>query len=392
MSRPVRLLLLVVAACAVAPPAAASAARQAPDAFTPISLTTLARPAPVLGSDGRYHVVYELQALNASSLPWTVRSLRVESRSGRTVARWSGRAISRVLIGLGDREPTTKLQPGEGALFHLAFSVASKRALPKQPVHALSLGNASKPLQGPPKVTQIGAPARVVTRAPAVLGPPLEGERWVAADGCCTAHRHVWATQPYGGKLHTVQRFAIDWEQLDEQGRLFVGDEQVLTNWPGYGDNVLAVADGTIVHAVDDEPNQVPGQAPVGITPANADGNGVILRLADGRYVFYAHMIPGSLTVKVGDRVTRGQRLGLLGNSGNSTAPHLHLHVMDRPLLFGANGLPYVFDRFTVTGKIASTDAFNRAEATGEPARMGPVRLGQRAGELPLDQVIVSWP
>jgi hypothetical protein len=391
MNRVTRLSVLILAALAFAPVGAASAAGPDLDAFTPITQTVLAPPAPVLGSDGRYHVVYEIQAVNVSSLPWTVRSITARGTGGRTFLRKSGSRVSTVLVPLGTGKPGNRLEAGQAGVFHLTFSVASKRALPRSIVQVLSLANASRPRQGPAKVTQTSPPSRLVTRAPVVLGPPLEGSNWLAADGCCTAHRHVWSTQPYGGMLHTVQRFAIDWEHLNAQGQLFVGDKKVLTNWSGYGTNVLAVADGTIVHAIDGQPNQVPGEAPVGITPANADGNGVILRLRDGRFVFYAHMIPGSLMVKVGDRVTRGQKLGLLGNSGNSTAPHLHLHVMDRNALLGGNGLPYLFDNFDITGKVASTEAFDQAEATGDPARMGPVRTGVRHDELPLDQVLVTW-
>ena len=54
--------------------------------------------------------------------------------------------------------------------------------------------------------------------------------------------------------------------------------------------------------------------------------------------------------------------------------------------------MPYVFSRFDVTGRVASTKAFNRAEATGAPVRLGPVRTGPRRNQLALDQVIVTWP
>jgi murein DD-endopeptidase MepM/ murein hydrolase activator NlpD len=118
----------------------------------------------------------------------------------------------------------------------------------------------------------------------------------------------------------------------------------------------------------------------------------VFLRLRDGRIVFYAHMIPGSVMVRAGDRVVRGQLLGRVGNSGNSSAPHLHIHVVDRNAIFGADGLPYVFSSFDVTGRVASTEAFDQAEATGDPVRLRRVRRGIRRKELPLDQVIVTWP
>jgi murein DD-endopeptidase MepM/ murein hydrolase activator NlpD len=103
-------------------------------------------------------------------------------------------------------------------------------------------------------------------------------------------------------------------------------------------------------------------------------------------------MIPGTVAVAQGDHVVRGQLLGRVGNSGNSSAPHLHLHVIDRDAIFGANGLPYVFSSFDITGRVASTEAFDRAEATGDPARLGRVRTGIRHNQLPLDQVIVTWP
>lgn len=388
-----RVLPYLLGLCAlVAVPAAASSQGDA-DAFTPVTQEVLAPPSPVTGSDGRRHLVYEVQLVNASALPWRVRGVDVRGAGpgGRTLAAWRGARVRGVLVDMGTRRPADRIAPGAAAILHLAVGLPAGRAVPARVEQRLVLANASRPVVGPARVVSTGGRVSVDRRAPVVLGPPLEGARWIAADGCCTAPRHVRATQPFGGGLRTAQRFAIDWEQLDERGRLFVGDARVLGNWEGYGERILAVADGTVVHAVDGHPNQVPGVAPVGLTPAEADGNGVILRMADGRFVFYAHMIPGTVTVRRGDRVRRGQVLGLLGNSGNSTAPHLHLHVIDRNAILGANGLPYVFARFDVTGRVASTAAFNRAEATGEPARMGPVRTGERRRQLPLDQVVVTW-
>ena len=65
----------------------------------------------------------------------------------------------------------------------------------------------------------------------------------------------------------------------------------------------------------------------VPITLETVGGNNVIMEIGDGLYAFYAHLQPGSLRVKVGDKVRRGQVLGLLGNSGNSSEPHLHFHI-----------------------------------------------------------------
>ena len=73
--------------------------------------------------------------------------------------------------------------------------------------------------------------------------------------------------------------------------------------------------------------------------------------IGDGLYAFYAHMQPGSLRVKVGDRVRRGQVLGLLGNSGNSSEPHLHFQICDANSELGSEGIPYAFRSFEVQGK-----------------------------------------
>ncbi len=75
-------------------------------------------------------------------------------------------------------------------------------------------------------------------------------------------------------------------------------------------------------------------------------GNFVELDVGSGHYCLYAHLQPGSLKVKAGDHVKRGQVLGLLGNSGNSTEPHLHFHVTDGPSPLGSEGVPYVIDAF----------------------------------------------
>ena len=82
----------------------------------------------------------------------------------------------------------------------------------------------------------------------------------------------------------------------------------------------------------------------VPITSETVGGNHIVLDLGGGRYAFYAHLQPGSLKVKVGDRVTRGQVIGLVGNSGNSTEPHLHFHISDGVSPLGSEGLPYVLD------------------------------------------------
>ena len=177
-----------------------------------------------------------------------------------------------------------------------------------------------------------------------VLGPPLAGPGWVAAGSCCDGP-HRRSIQPVNGKLYLAQRFAIDWNGVDAQDRMVVGNPSLNSSWTFYDKPVLAVADARVVIAVDRFPDQIPND-PKPVTIQQADGNYVILALGKGRYAFYAHLSRTAVRVEAGDRVREGEVLGQLGNSGSSTGPHLHFQLMNRPSALASDGLPYVFDRF----------------------------------------------
>jgi hypothetical protein len=240
------------------------------------------------------------------------------------------------------------------------------------------------------RITFVGVPVQVGQRAPVVVAPPLRGGRWLVGNGCCalvTAHRG--ATLPINGSTYVAERFAIDFVRLDADGRLFTGDKATLTSYPFFGAEIHAVADGTVVATENGMPEQVPGSLPAGATIHDAAGNHVVVDIGDGRFAFYAHLQPGSVRVKPGERVTRGQVLGLLGNSGNTDAPHLHFHVMDGPSPLRANGLPYTFTSFVGNGVVTS-------EATlwdGAPAPIDAAALaGPHSNELPLNDQLITFP
>ena len=113
-----------------------------------------------------------------------------------------------------------------------------------------------------------------------VLGPPLLGEGYVAADGCCDSIRHVRALLPIDGRFALAQRFAIDWEQLDAEKRVVRGDLKKVESYVIFGKDVIAVADGTVVAMRNDLPEQIPGALPAGLPIDQADGNFVVLTSA----------------------------------------------------------------------------------------------------------------
>lgn len=187
------------------------------------------------------------------------------------------------------------------------------------------------------------------------------------------------------------ERFAIDLVQLRPDGRLYAGDQSRLESYAFFGTPVYAVADGTVVNLYDKAVEQVPGRPATGITPEDIGGNMLVIDIGGGNFAFFAHLKPGSLRVRLGDHVTRGQVIALLGNTGNSDAPHLHFHVMDGKSPLDANGKPYEFRRFVGQG-VLDDDSAEAMFVAGKP---GVIKAGTLAGphhdELPLNNEIVDF-
>jgi murein DD-endopeptidase MepM/ murein hydrolase activator NlpD len=197
---------------------------------------------------------------------------------------------------------------------------------------------------------------------------------------------------PVNGKIYFAQRFAIDWMRLDDTGRLVHGDPSDVHSYSDYGADVLAVADGTVVDTLNTLDDQKPGTLPdpSTITLENVDGNHVVLDLGNGVFAFYAHMQKGSVKVVPGDHVRRGQILGKLGNTGNTSAPHLHFHLMDGPSVLGSNGVPYMMDSFVFAGQVSEAEAATGVE--GDWSKGLSHTPSPRHGQFPLDLAIIDFP
>jgi murein DD-endopeptidase MepM/ murein hydrolase activator NlpD len=122
-----------------------------------------------------------------------------------------------------------------------------------------------------------------------------------------------------------------------------------VSDYHAYGLPVLAPADGIVRAASDGEPDSSLGARSL----LDGCGNRVVLEVASDEFLFLCHLKPGSVSVKEGDRVTMGQPIGRVGNSGNSTEPHVHVHLQTTPGRFG-EGIPMYFHGYrTRTGPVA---------------------------------------
>ena len=179
---------------------------------------------------------------------------------------------------------------------------------------------------------------------------PVDGQLFVGW-GRDTVFQNYHAASP-------PQRHAFDllvWRD----GATHVGDGALNEDYHIWGRPVVAPADGTVVVVE----NGLPDIAPVGTTaepasaPANAthpEGNHVVIQIADQEFLHLAHMQEGSIQVEVGQQVTAGDAIGLVGNSGNTTEPHIHIHVQTEADAFapGAQGVPLLFTGYLTNGEL----------------------------------------
>ena len=358
--------------------------------ITPVMLAVPDAPVAFVGSDGRTHLVYELWLKNFTSGKVAVEKAEVLG-DGSVIATLDSAEIARRLQPAGLREPSAVMAASTDALLFIHVTLPEGQAAPKTLTHRVQVRADAAP-PGMQEMSETGGEVAVDARPVVVIGPPLRGDDYVSADSCCDASRHTRAALPVNGNVWIAQRYAVDWEQLDEQSRIYHGPAADVNSYTIYGKEVLAVADGKIASVIDGLPNQTPGQYPTNISIEQADGNSVVQDLGGGRYALYAHFQPHSIRVRTGDAVKRGQVIGLVGNSGNSVAPHLHFHVMNSPSPLASNGLPYEIDSYRVIGKTPGTAAFDEAESKGTPlavTAISPPR--QVTNGLPLDQLIISF-
>ena len=137
------------------------------------------------------------------------------------------------------------------------------------------------------------------------------------------------------------QKYAFDLLGVGPDGKTKRDEGNGNESYCAFGREVLAPADGRVVFAIDGVPDNEPGS----MNPYSALGNCVMIQHRTNELSVLAHLKQGSVRVKAGERVSRGQLLGLCGNSGNSSEPHLHFHLQDSPVVQDGLGIKCFFSK-----------------------------------------------
>jgi murein DD-endopeptidase len=345
-------------------------------------------PTPVAVA-GTSRLVYELHLTNFSPAPLVLKRVEVlEVQSETVIAELSNSALGHRLdrlhapsAGAGPRT----IAPGMRGVLYVELAL-DDGILPPVLEHRIAFHDVGQDMQRPFVVR--GARVSVKTAPPVLLGPPLRGGPWAAVYDPAWERGHRRVVYTFEGRARIPDRFAIDWVKLDADGRRARGDDDVVANWYGYGADVLAVADAVVAATRDDIPESATLSGRLQYRFEDGTGNYVVLDLGHNRYAFYKHLKPGSIRVKTGERVQRGQVVGVVGFSGHAGGPQLHFHVADASSPSGAaEGLPFVFANFDLLGTYDDFGTLGKAPWTSLDGAMA----ARRTDELPAPNAVVDF-
>jgi hypothetical protein len=319
-----------------------------------VTVTFIFPPSPLI-QDGTARLVYEMVVTNYVAIAYTLESIGVEY-ANRQVS-FSGESLKPMIRFAGEpasTPPSLKIEGGRTAVVFLMLQFENPSQIPASLEHTLRLRSPDGMVHA-----LAAKPLEVQERAPVIVEAPLRGSDWIAGDsvhnGPDAAHRR--AILFADGEAYVAQRYAIDWVRyriVNGVGTTWSGAEDRNSSYFCYGAPIYSMTSGTVTDVLDGIPENVPhsGKMAIDVNFRNAGGNHVVIYAGYGLYAFYAHMRPGTIKVKVGDHVSAGETLGEVGNSGNSTEPHLHEHIVNRPSFLAGQGVPYEFAHFEASGPV----------------------------------------
>jgi hypothetical protein len=354
---------------------------------TALTVSAVNPPIRLIGSDGKTHLEYDLIVQSMFNAPITLTSIEVLAPDGASLLKLDGEDVAKVTTPAFTGPPTAVLPPS-GALGTVIDVVVPADGVPERLNHRISYRPGTSELGSIIGTRDIVGPELDVDpRRPTNISSPLKGPAWLNANSCCVPeapHRSARIAVD-GSSIKKFEEFAVDWVQLRD-GKLFDGDGSRNEQWYGFGADVVAVADGSVAAVFDGMPEQTPNAPVTGLRgPRDYSGNHVSLQISPGVWAVYAHLQPSSITVKTGDEVKKGQVIGKLGNSGNSSGPHLHFQLSDGPEVTTSNSLPFALDSYWLAGAVDPAQFGDATDAKGVPPPvrvMGPGR--QQSDTFPL--------
>lgn len=350
--------LSVVAVClSIAAAGSSTAGAQCINSARGVVLSSPIAPTPVRTAVANV-LGYELHVLNAGTSELQIDSLEVldvtNGAAERRLQHDTRTELATHATRVGERGTKPKvLSPGVRTVVFYWIRLDTLAPLPRAIAHRVALHSregCAFSLQGDTLPVN-GQTQRVIA------APVAPGDWWMGLGPSNDAeHRRALVRVGTDTMPHLAQRFAIDWVMIGPDNEYMRGGGKRNEDYYGYRKPVLAATPGRVVFTNDGVPDNEPGEnsRAVPMTATTVIGNMVVVELEPHVFATYAHLVPASLRVRQGQRVQTGDTLGLIGNSGNSDAPHLHFHITTAPdssmAALRGEGIPFLLDRFSVIG------------------------------------------
>lgn len=318
-----------------------------------INVSGTIKPVKLFGSDDQYHLVYELKIEQKDdNRKHQYDLIKIDVLNKKTmdlISQYEGEKLKPFVYFIhsdGTGVNSTELRSDGQMIVFPYLTFTQKTEVPSQLIHRLQFIDK----EHPGKKIQLSDGIIKLSEEPIdEIFSPVQGGGWLACNGLGILGSHRFAYLNVHGTYFIGQRFAIDWNRIDEKGNVFFpdSDRKINENYMDYGANIYSATDGTVSIVRNEFLDNVPGEIPEKVQNVdNACGNEITIEMKNGHYAHYCHLKPDSIKVRVGDRVQQGQILAALGNSGNSMGPHLHFHISDDKSALGSEGLPFIISKF----------------------------------------------
>ena len=311
---------------------------------------------PYFVADGNAHLSYELTLSNFNRASFELISIELVEPDGQVLMSFDANYLDAHFYREGQRPKTGNriLEGNQYGTANLWLSLEPEN-IPKEFFHRLNF-NIKLSEDRTRDISIDVARTEFPKETTLILSPPVPPGVWFYS---MESHRDTRILTE--GRASYAQRYALDLAMANEDGTFVDGPIDTLDSYPMCNLPILAAAGGTVIAIQDGvgDNNPETGERPERINKDTLVGNSVLIDIGDGLNALYAHLIPGSLKVKVGDKVKTGDEVGRLGNSGNSDGAHLHFHIetqsgLARPV--AGEGVPYYFKKYQLLDIYSDAD------------------------------------
>ncbi len=314
-----------------------------------ITMSVVTQVIPFKSTDGVYNIGYHIKFSNYQLKDLQLVKAEVINNTDKTVIRtYADSTLKANFLPAGNPLPTQQeMMDGAFSLpnpFLLVWLRVAPANLPSRILHRMTFADTT----GSNKKYTIENITDVSNIQPIVIAPPVKGQFWHTVATTSELQAHFGGIATLKGYTTCDGLFAVDFVLLNSTlTKYYDNDGSKNEDWYCYGKDLYAVADGKVVTARDiyqDTPALQHASADIPVE--HFCGNELVIDIGNGNYADYAHIKPGSMRVKVGDNVKKGDVVAQIGNSGNSNCPHLHFEICRSNPPYQQNGVPYVIDKF----------------------------------------------